>query len=183
VKFLDRVLQSWRIAKARPFIPAGAVVLDVGCGDGALFRKLKDKIGSGLGIEPTLTQNRVEGSVQLIAGRFPDDMPSMGPFDAITMLAVVEHIPPSQWTKLSQACCRWLKPAGLLVITVPSPRVDRILQVLRTFHLIDGMSLEEHHGYEVENTEQVFCAPDFELREHVCFQLGLNHLFVFARKE
>jgi len=49
------------------------------------------------------------------------------------------------------------------------------------FHLIDGMSLEEHHGYEVSQTTKIFSPPDFRLVLHRRFQLGLNHLFVFER--
>jgi len=41
------------------------------------------------------------------------------------------------------------------------------------------MSLEEHHGYEVRRTAEIFCPPHFRLVCHRPFQLGLNNLFVF----
>jgi len=108
-------------------------------------------------------------------------MPPVKPFDVITMLAVLEHFPPAEYENLKNGCLRFLKPGGLLLITVPSSRVDQILAVLKFFRLIDGMSLEEHHGFEVQETTSIFPAENFRLLRHATFQLGLNHLFVFER--
>lgn len=68
-----------------------------------------------------------------------------------------------------------------MVITVPAKSVDHILTLLRALRLIDGMSLEEHFGFEVAETPAVFSPPRFRLRHHGRFQLGLNHLFVFEK--
>jgi len=183
MKQLDLMLQRWRIRKARKFIPEGGRVLDIGSADGALFKTLKSHIGSGLGIDPTLKQAVQAGKMQIVPGFFPKDMPEVAPFDAITMLAVLEHIPESAFEDLSRGCVRFLKPGGHLIITVPSPLVDHILKVLKALRLIDGMSLEEHHGYRVEQTTDIFAPPAFRLvcRKH--FQLGLNNLFVFQHDQ
>jgi hypothetical protein len=45
------------------------------------------------------------------------------------------------------------------------------------------MSLEEHHGYEVGQTGEIFSKPEFELVIHREFQVGLNNLFVFRRND
>jgi 2-polyprenyl-3-methyl-5-hydroxy-6-metoxy-1,4-benzoquinol methylase len=179
--FLDRVLQRWRIAKSRPFLPRNGRVLDIGSADGALFNQI-GFLGSGcLGIDPRLPAH-VEGETyQLIAGEFPRDMTAAPPFAAITMLAVLEHFPPVAYEDLVEGCRRFLEPGGRVIITVPSPTVDHILRVLLALRLIHGMSFEEHHGYEVRQTSQIFGAPAFRLLHHSRFQLGLNHLFVFER--
>jgi 2-polyprenyl-3-methyl-5-hydroxy-6-metoxy-1,4-benzoquinol methylase len=183
MKNLDMILQGWRIRKARPFIPAGGRVLDIGSADGALFRALESHIGGGLGIDPTLKETVQVGKMKIIPGFFPGDMPEVAPFDAITMLAVLEHIPEAGYESLSGGCARFLKPRGHLIITVPSPLVDHILKVLKALRLVDGMSLEEHHGYRVGQTTRIFAPPVFHLvcRKH--FQLGLNNLFVFEREK
>lgn len=162
-------------------ISPGTRVLDIGSGDGALFRKLGEKLGSGLGVEPTLKADLDLGRSQLKAGLFPDAVPpDIEPFDVITMLAVLDHFPEEAYANLGANCARFLNPNGRLVITVPSPLVDRILAVLKGLRLVDGMSLGEHHGYYTERTRTVF-APHFRLVRHRRFQLGLNNLFVFEK--
>ena len=73
-------------------------------------------------------------------------MPRVEPFDAITMLAVLEHFPSSQYASLSRGCAQFLKSGGHLIITVPSPVVDTILKILKALRLIDGMSLKNTMG-------------------------------------
>ncbi len=179
MKTIDRVLQRWRIGKARPYIAAGSRVLDIGSADGALFQHVRTLADSSLGIDPSLKAAvRVAGHT-LLPGCFPQDMPAVAPFDVITMLAVLEHFPPSEYATLKSGCARFLKPGGLLVLTVPSPKVDRILAGLKFLRLIDGMSLEEHHGFDIGQTSAIFSGENFKLLRHRPFQLGLNHLFVF----
>jgi cyclopropane fatty-acyl-phospholipid synthase-like methyltransferase len=183
MKSADRTLQAWRMAKVRKYISPGDKILDIGSVDGALFRHLGPVVGPGsMGIDPTLKEPLVVNGFTLQAGFFPAAMPpSAGPFDVITMLAVLEHFPGSEYGSLRTGCETFLRPGGKLLITVPSPQVDMILKWLTFFRLIDGMSLEEHHGYEVGRTVKIFAPESFRLVKHGRFQLGLNNLFVFER--
>jgi hypothetical protein len=117
----------------------------------------------------------------LIAGRFPEDLPDPRPFDAITMLAVLEHVKPEQQSQLAKHCARFLKPEGCLIITVPSPKVDRILSLLKLLRLINGMSLEQHYGFDASQTPSIFAVDGLTLVKSAKFQLGLNNLFVFKK--
>ena len=181
MKTLDLILQRWRIAKVRPYIPNGARVLDVGCGDGALFRQLKSHIGEGVGIDHDLDHSVDTNYYTLISGQFPQDLPESPLFDVITMLAVLEHIPLEQQSQLAMECMRLLKPHGHLVITVPSPMVDPILDLLRFVRLIDGQALEEHYGFDPRQTRSIFSVESMVLLKVKKFQLGLNNLFVFKK--
>jgi SAM-dependent methyltransferase len=183
LKPLDRFLRDARLARARPYVPKGARVLDVGCGDGELFRRWKGHIAGGVGIEPTLTEPISGDGYELLPGSFPDFVPADGQFDAITMLAVLEHLPPDVQARLADACARSLRPGGRVVITVPSPRVDDILHVLLKLRLIQGISAHEHYGYKPSDTPAIFPAPRFRLLKRGTFQLRLNNLFVFERTE
>jgi len=181
---VDRLLQDWRIRKATPFIRTGDRVLDLGSADGVLFERLGICGPGSMGIDPTLPANlRTRQGFLLVRGFFPQDLPAgSGPFDAIVMLAVLEHFPESGYAALAAGCARLLKPGGRLVISVPSPAVDAILDVLIRVRLVHGMSVEEHHGYDVTRTPEIFPEPDFALLAHETFQLGLNNLFVFERR-
>jgi SAM-dependent methyltransferase len=182
MKLADRVLQRWRIRKIRPYLKPGARVLDIGSVDGVLFSQVPNLARGCFGIDPTLKTKIEMVKFTLLPGFFPKDMPAVAPFDAITLLAVLEHFPPTECAAVAAGCAKFLAPGGLLLITVPSPAVDKILAALKFFRLIEGMSLEEHHGYEVAQTTQIFSDPPFELVRRATFQLGLNNLFVFRRR-
>jgi 2-polyprenyl-3-methyl-5-hydroxy-6-metoxy-1,4-benzoquinol methylase len=181
MKPVDRLLQRWRIAQVRPYVPHGARVLDIGCADGALFEQLGNHIGEGVGIDPGIDQAVNKGYYSLIPGWFPDDLLDPTPFDVITMLAVMEHLPMDYQPRLALDCARFLKPEGYLVITVPSLATDKILDLLKLLHIIDGMSLEEHHGFDPSEVPLVFSASELNLTKKKKFQLGFNNLFVFRK--
>ncbi len=182
MKALDRLLQRWRIHRAAGHIPEAARVLDIGCFDGVLFKRLRRRAISGVGIDPLAPPFECP-SYRLIRGTFPQDLPP-GRFAVITALAVVEHIDEAQLPALIAACHDRLSPDGRLIITMPSPLVDVILRVLRFLRLLDGMSMEEHHGATPKTVQAAFTtAPDdqeglFSLVHHERFQLGLNNLLV-----
>ncbi len=181
MRALDRFLQRWRIAKVLPFIPCGARVLDIGCADGALFHILGNHICEGIGLDPTLS-SRVKGqNFDLIPGNFPDGLTETEPFDVITLLAVLEHIPEPELRPFADNCVFWLKPGGLLIITTPSPHADYILNILMALRLIDGMSLEEHHGFDPQQTPAIFSMPALKLVKSAKFQLYFNNLFIFQK--
>jgi SAM-dependent methyltransferase len=181
MKSFDRYLRDARIARAKPYVRKGDVVLDVGCADGDMFEKWRGLISHGIGVDPILTEKQVTDTYELYPGLFPEALPSGVQCDVITMLAVLEHIPPDEQAKLADACAEMLRPGGRIVITVPSPRVDDILHVLDKLRLIDGMSMHEHYGFEPNDTLGVFPPPLFKLVTRKKFQLGLNNLFVFER--
>jgi SAM-dependent methyltransferase len=179
---IDRLLQRWRIDRARRYIPAGSRVLDVGCADGALFRRLGDNTSDSVGIDPAL-DTPVDGErFTLVPGHFPADLTAGGEFDVITMLAVLEHVPPDEQRRLAAACAERLRPGGRLIVTVPAPLVDRILDVLERLRVIDGMATEQHYGFDPSRTPAVFVGADFRLFASERFELGLNHLYVFERE-
>jgi len=179
MKQFDRVLQRWRIRQAAKQLPSGLRLIDVGAYQGELFDYLGGRLISGFGIDPLLPGRREAARYVIESGHFPAVRPREAGWDAITMLAVLEHIPSSEQTVVAEACHGLLRPGGRVVITVPSRAVDGILRVLKWLCVIDGMSLEEHHGFDPAATGEIFAPPRFRLLHHSRFQFGLNHLYVF----
>lgn len=180
MKLVDRLLQRWRAGKARRWVRPGARVLDIGCHQGEFLRSFGDRIASGVGLDPLAVPSD-DGRLTLKAELFqpPLGYPD-GSFDAVVMLATLEHI--RDKAPLGQECSRLLSPGGRLIITVPAKVVDRIVDVLVKLRLADGMSLDEHHGYDPKDTPKVFAPYGFEAEHHARFQLGCNHLFVLRKQ-
>lgn len=178
MRTLDCILQAWRIRTARPWIPRGARVLDIGCHQGELLRSLGDRIGPSVGMDPLARPGDL-GRHRLISEPFREPAPFPdGSFDAVVMLATLEHI--RDKSPLAGEIRRLLRPRGRVVITVPRPAVDPIVGLLRAVGLAEGMSMGEHHGFAPGDTPGLFTPAGFTLIRWRSFQVGLNNLYVFA---
>src|SRR5262249_43469019 len=121
MRILDPILQKRRARMARPWIPAGAAVLDIGCHQGEFLSSLGDRIGPSIGLDP-LTMPQVTPRFRLVAQPFAEPSPFADQtFDAVVMLATLEHI--TDKTPLARECSRLLRPGGRVIITVPSRQV------------------------------------------------------------
>jgi len=180
MKTVDRILQNWRIDKAKPYIDDGSSVLDIGCADATLFKRI-GTIGRYVGVDPHLEVSVEDDRARLVRGIFPEVPEADEKFDCITLLACLEHVPLDQQKEVAERCFSLLKDGGRLIVTVPDAKVDHILAVLKALRLIDGMELDEHYHFDVSATPSLFEAAGLTLKKYERFQLGLNNLFVFER--
>jgi SAM-dependent methyltransferase len=171
---IDRILQRIRARVAVRHVPRGARLLDIGCADGMFLRLAADRVRESVGIDPDASPSA--GPPRILRGRFPDDFHEPGPFDVITLLATLEHVSDANMPAFVEAIRALLRPGGRVIITVPVPAVDRIVDVLRSLRVAHGMDFGGHHGYRPEETPSRFAG--FRLVRHEPFELGLNHLFV-----
>ena len=182
MKFLDRFLRAWRTRVALDAAPPTMQsALDIGCGDGYLLRGLQIPVRDG--IDPTLASDCAEEHLRLYRGSFPTDLGRLtlsGPYDAIFSLAVFEHLAEADLLLARAAMPNLLRPGGRLIVTVPHPLVDRILDGLLFLRLIDGQAVHEHHGFDPERLAEL-ASDRLRLILRSRFQLGLNNLFVFER--
>lgn len=182
MKALDRFLQTWRINIAAKHVTKADKILDVGTHDGALFRTVGSEFS--VGVDPNLVEPvpDLNDNIKLIRGLFPGVVDDSD-FDAIVILAVIEHLDAATQKQLAANCFQYLKPGGKVIVTTPSPAVDTILDILFFFKIIDGMggTHDDHYGFDPADTVPVFEGAGFSTKHTSRFQLGLNNLFVFEK--
>jgi 2-polyprenyl-3-methyl-5-hydroxy-6-metoxy-1,4-benzoquinol methylase len=181
---LDKILRYWRVKvalKNRPEIMEN--VFDISCDDGYLLRKLVNITKRQDGIDPCVKMSSVSNHSEIKKGFFPsaiEDYQMQESYDTIFALAVFEHLSESDLRRSASVIARMLSPEGRLIITIPHPFVDKILDVLISLHLIEGMKVDEHHGFGPDALLTYF--SDFlRLVKRERFQFGLNNIFVFKR--
>src|SRR5262245_56625317 len=122
MRLLDCVLQRWRARMARPWVPAGANVLDIGCHQGEFLRSLGDRIGPSVGLGPLVKPETTE-RFELRADVFREPAPfADASFDVVVLLATLAHI--RDKGPLTRECARLLRPGGRVIVTVSSRFVD-----------------------------------------------------------
>jgi len=181
---LDKYFRYRRVKvalKNRPKIMEN--VFDIGCDDGYLLQKLVHITIRQDGIDPWTNISSVSNHSEIKKGFFPltiEDYQMQASYDAGFALAVFEHFSESDIRQSASVIARMLSPEGWLIITIPHPFVDKILDVFISLHLIDGLQLDEHHGFDPDVL--LTCFSDFlRLVKRERYQFGLNNIFVFER--
>jgi SAM-dependent methyltransferase len=135
---------NFRAVAAR--LEGAATVLDIGCGPGTFIGNYLDGVDC-LGIDFSAPQidyaNRRYGtaghrfSTQALAGLD-------GGFDAITMIELIEHLPPAEARRLLAEARGLLLPGGRLVVTTPNYR--SLWPVIEWgVNLVSSVSYEQQH--------------------------------------
>jgi 2-polyprenyl-3-methyl-5-hydroxy-6-metoxy-1,4-benzoquinol methylase len=155
-------------------------VLDVGCGPGTLagnFADGHDWVGTDLSQRQIAYARRVYGAT---GARFYRETPAgvpadEGPFDAVTMVELIEHLEPSAVDATIGEALDRMRPGGRLVITTPNfqsawpaleAAVNRFGDVSYGFQHINKfdparlVALLERHGLVAPRADQfLFLAP------------------------
>lgn len=172
------------MSQAVRFVRPGSRVFDIGCHDGELFRLIGPALREGVGLDPALAGPLDGPNYVLRPGSFPADAPDEeGTYDTVCALAVLEHLRPAEAPEFAAVVARLLCPGGEVILTVPSPAVDRMLDAMIAVRVLDGMEADAHHGFQVAEVTPLFCGAGLVLERHERFQLGLNHLFVFRKPD
>lgn len=161
-------------------VPRHGRLLDVGCGSQPLFLRrcgFRECYGLDQVVPPDgvtmpngrLLRHEVGGDLPL---PFPD-----AHFDAVTMLAVFEHIPVPALEPLLTDVRRVLRVGGVLVITTPAAWTDPILRALAALRLVSREEVEEHQGaYGHDQIRDYLVAAGFRSSDlrFGAFELGMN---------
>ncbi|MGA3086016.1 MAG: methyltransferase domain-containing protein [Thermodesulfobacteriota bacterium] len=185
MKLFDKFIRYLRVSKAINEITYAETVLDLGGYDFYLLNRLQKKYRLGILVDP-LASNYTSKHLISVGGDIfyaRENLPiKNNSVDIIFMLSVFEHLGENKRSIIDE-CYKMLKNDGRIILTVPSPRVDRILSMLKYIYLIDGMSLEQHGGFAVSKIDEYFDQSFFRKVRHIPFQFGLNNLFIYNNRE
>lgn len=178
------------LALARLDEPESLRILDLGCGEGLLMRRLREihprHSVTGVDHNPNVAAIELPG-VKVVRGDLlrPESLP-LGPFERIFCLDVLEHI---EDLELPLRLVRGaLSPDGLLVVSAPSEnlfhKVCRFL-IKGTFSEKEGPASSPHH-HRADTLRRDIAAAGFELLEWSSLPLpgplALIQVFAFKRK-
>lgn len=185
MKAIDKIIRAWRVSVALKAIPNNAgSFFDIGCDDAYLLKKLSRRANRLDGCDPALDTAISLKNSTLLKGYFPDVVSNQlqqQKYDAIFALAVFEHFTEEALENSSKKIAEMMTDQGLLIVTVPHPFVDKILDVLQIFKLIDGQALDEHHGFDPSSLSKIL-SKHLILKDHHHFQFGLNNLYIFTKR-
>ena len=188
---LEPTLARLRTQRANRLIPTelrAGRILDIGCGSFPYFlahTAFKEKFAVDQLPMPddTATRNQIE-FFSLNLNEEPHLPFEGGYFEAITLLAVVEHLNPDSMAVLFREACRVLRPDGIVVLTTPAAWSDGLLKLMARLNLVSAEEIHEHaFAYTLPLLGWHFGQAGFQMSKvrFGYFELMLN-LWATARK-
>lgn len=182
---LTRRVGEFRLAAALPHVPAGARVLDVGCGLTDLPGRFPEYTGCDRDPDVLAAQRerfpkRDFFEWDIGRGVAPAALEARAPFEGILLLAVLEHVadPSAVLSRLFPL----LSPGGRLIATTPHPIGRWPLEIGAALGLLSSHAREEHEDLlSREDLEAAGRAAGLSKVFHRRFLLGMNQLAVFSR--
>lgn len=181
---LEPVLRRMRIRQVLPVIRQHreCVLLDIGCGVHATFlQSVEPYIARGEGFDfkaPLMATAKLQTRQLTLVDQLPCADAS---FDVVTMLAVLEHL--EHPDAILREIARVLKPAGRLVLTVPSNAAKPVLEFLAyRVGVVSEAEIRDHKRYfNRQSLTEILRGTGLAVETHRYFQLGMNN-FLVARK-
>ncbi len=168
---LEPMLADLRAQRANKLIPSNlrnGRILDIGCGSFPYFLAhtafaekfaidqipLPKHTASELKIESFTLDLEVEPRLP-----FEDHY-----FEAVTLLAVVEHLDPALMAKLFKEIYRVLKSEGMVILTTPAAWSDGLLKFMAQISLVSAEEIHEHaYAYTLPLLGWYFGQAGFEM--------------------
>jgi SAM-dependent methyltransferase len=181
---LEPILARWRTERANRLIPPAlreGRILDIGCGSFPYFlahTAFKEKFAVDqlpLSAE-TAAGNKIE-FFELDLNREPKLPFEPDYFDAVSLLAVVEHLSPDSMAALFTECRRVLRTGGMVVLTTPAAWSDGLLHLMAHLNLVSAAEIHEHaFAYTLPLIGWHFGQAGFEMKKlkFGYFELMLN---------
>ncbi len=148
---LEPFLARLRTQRANALIPGelrSGRILDIGCGSFPYFlahTAFKEKFAVDQLPMPRdmARRNQIE-FFELNLNQEPRLPFEADYFDAVSLLAVVEHLNPDSMALLFQECRRVLKAGGMVILTTPAAWSDGLLHWMAHLNLVSAEEIHEH---------------------------------------
>jgi SAM-dependent methyltransferase len=182
---LESTLARWRARRADKLIPGdvrSGRILDIGCGSYPMFLlgvRFAERYGIDQGAPEDLAVPGVMVAKHDIAAQ-PNLPFSESFFNAVTMLAVVEHLDRPVVARTMTEIHRVLRPGGWLVITTPAPWTDLILKSMARIRLVSAEEITEHRDlYSRSEVVRILTTSGFDAARVTSgtFEGGVNLWF------
>jgi SAM-dependent methyltransferase len=181
---LEPILARLRTERANRLIPPAlreGRILDIGCGSFPYFlahTAFKEKFAVD---QLPLSAEAAAGSkiefFELNLNREPKLPFEAEYFDAVSLLAVVEHLSPDSMAALFTECRRVLRTGGMVVLTTPAAWADGLLHLMAHLNLVSAEEIHEHaFAYTLPLIGWHFGQAGFEMKKlkFGYFELMLN---------
>ncbi len=177
---LESFLAKKRTAKASGLLKKAekGKILDIGCGSYPYFlinTNFKERYGIDPSINSSLAKNINLQKLDVTKQKLPfkDNF-----FDAVTMLAVFEHLNYEKIPFALKEINRVLKKEGVLVMTTPAPWSDIILRNMARLSLVSKEEIHDHkHNLNSHVIKNYLNKGGFKKINSGYFELGLNMWF------
>ena len=146
--FLSTQRSDFASSLIRP-IPIKKRILDIGCGTTPVFLSKIDFVEKyGLDkINDSIRQDHVVDKIKLINFDIEknDKLPfADNYFNAVTMLAVIEHISHGKIPAFLAEVYRVIAPGGIYVMTTPSSWTGGLLNIMARLRLLSAVEIDDH---------------------------------------
>lgn len=176
--YLARLQRVVEIVRSWEF----STLLDVGCGDGRLLHELHQALpgmrltGIDFSDSPLRFARAFNPDLEFIRGDIADDR-SLIPqkYDVITLVEVIEHIPPEKLDAFIEAVSRRLNPSGRLLITTPTDNIPVSKKHYQHFNL---QKLQGLLGDRFTITRTDYCHRPLSGLDRLKLRFLSNRLFV-----
>jgi 2-polyprenyl-3-methyl-5-hydroxy-6-metoxy-1,4-benzoquinol methylase len=183
---LTPFVQRSRLAVAKPFLSESSLVLDIGCGLTNLPGTLTRYVGCDRNEEVLSECRRRYPRATFVAWDVaaeepPDALLSGERFDAILMLAILEHL--GEPARALARAKSLLAPGGKIIATTPHPAGHIPLDWGARLGLLSPHAHEEHEDL-LNRAALEALAEEAGLRitDYKRFLLGMNQLVVFSSR-
>jgi SAM-dependent methyltransferase len=170
---LEPLLANLRAQQANQLIPSAlrrGHILDIGCGSFPYFLahtsfKEKFAIDQIPLSQQTAHKLKIE-SFTLDLETEPRLPFESGYFEAVTLLAVVEHLDPALMAILFKETYRVLSPGGMVILTTPAAWSDGLLKFMARVNLVSAEEIHEHaYAYTLPLIGWYFGQAGFEMKK------------------